>query len=36
LQHVLPNFKECVWDSYGLDIFSFNAVGIYAVRLACS
>ncbi len=29
-QHVLPNFKECFWDSYFLDIFSFNAVGIYA------
>ena len=29
-QHVLPNFKECVWDSYGLDVFTFNAIGIWA------
>jgi hypothetical protein len=29
-QHVLPNFKECVWDSWGLDIFTFNAFGIWA------
>jgi hypothetical protein len=26
-QHVLPNFKECVWDSWGLDILTFNAFG---------
>ena len=32
-QHVLPNFKECFWDSYFLDIFSFNAFGIYAAYL---
>ena len=28
-QHVLPNFKECVWVSLGLDILSFNAFGIW-------
>jgi hypothetical protein len=29
-QHVLPNFKECVWDCWGLDVFTFNAFGIWA------
>eukprot|EP01043_Picozoa_sp_COSAG02_P058537 COSAG02_NODE_7302_length_3075_cov_5.568212_2_plen_382_part_00 len=28
-QHVLPNFKECVWDSWGLDVLTFNAFGIW-------
>ena len=28
-QHVLPNFKECLWDSWGLDILTFNAFGIW-------
>jgi hypothetical protein len=29
-QHVLPNFKECVWDCWGLDVFTFNAFGVWA------
>ena len=29
-QHWLPNFNECWWDSWVLDVLVCNAIGIYA------
>lgn len=28
-QHWLPNFNECWWDSWVLDVLVCNAIGIY-------
>lgn len=35
LQHQLPNFAECFWDHWGLDVFGANLIGIYFGMKTC-
>lgn len=35
LQHQLPNFAECWWDHWLLDVLTCNAVGIWAGMKTC-
>lgn len=35
LQHLLPNFKECWWDHWLLDVLICNAAGIYLGMHTC-
>ncbi|KAJ1670312.1 hypothetical protein EV182_008290, partial [Spiromyces aspiralis] len=35
LQHQLPNFAECWWDHWILDVFTCNWLGIYAGMKFC-
>ncbi len=33
--HMLPNFAECWWDSWILDVMMANALGIWVGRVLC-
>ena len=35
LQHLLPNFKECWWDHYLLDVFGCNLAGMLLGMWTC-
>jgi len=34
-QHMLPNFKECWWDHYLLDVFGCNLLGMWLGMAVC-
>ena len=33
--HLLPNFKECWWDAFGLDVLICNGMGIFMGMQIC-